>query len=136
MGEASAVETANRLIAYNNLARLYILHKKDYKSALGRLESAPIVDARVVIRDGLIAAVGPRTSTPAPERARVIDVSGVVVTRWCLVAEILDEDGDVALATRTSHCLPEWDQVGLFSFALQRSEARVSAMAAQDDDED
>lgn len=25
-------------IAYNNLARLYILHKKDYKSALGRLD--------------------------------------------------------------------------------------------------
>lgn len=47
-------------------------------------EVAPIADARVVIHDGRIAAVGPRTSTPAPARATVIDCSGkfVVAGFW------------------------------------------------------
>lgn len=47
-------------------------------------ETAPIADARVVIRDGRIAAVGPRPSTPAPEHARVVDCSGkfVVAGFW------------------------------------------------------
>lgn len=47
-------------------------------------EAAPIAHARIVIRDGRIAAAGPRSSTPAPEEARVIDVSGkfVVAGYW------------------------------------------------------
>ena len=47
-------------------------------------EATPIADARVVIRDGHIAAIGPRESTPAPDQARVIDCSGkfVVAGFW------------------------------------------------------
>ena len=43
-----------------------------------------IVEARVVIREGRIAAVGPRSSTPAPAGARAIDGSGkfVVAGFW------------------------------------------------------
>lgn len=46
--------------------------------------AAPIADARVVIRDGHIAAMGPRQSTPAPDQARIIDCSGrfVVAGFW------------------------------------------------------
>ena len=47
-------------------------------------EAPPIADARVVIRNGRIAAVGPRSSTLAPDQARVIDCSGkfVVAGFW------------------------------------------------------
>jgi imidazolonepropionase-like amidohydrolase len=47
-------------------------------------EAAPIPDARVVIRNGSIAAMGPRSSTPAPESVRIIDCSGkfIVAGFW------------------------------------------------------
>lgn len=46
--------------------------------------ATPIGDARVVIRDGHIAAVGPLQSTPVPDQARVIDCSGkfIVAGFW------------------------------------------------------
>jgi imidazolonepropionase-like amidohydrolase len=40
---------------------------------------APIDDAVVVVRDGRIAAAGPRASTPVPAGMRVVDVRGAVV---------------------------------------------------------
>jgi imidazolonepropionase-like amidohydrolase len=47
-------------------------------------ETAPVADARVVIRNGRIAAVGARSSTPAPDQARVIDCTGkfIVAGFW------------------------------------------------------
>jgi imidazolonepropionase-like amidohydrolase len=46
--------------------------------------AAPIPDARVVLHDGHIAAVGPRGSTAAPARSQTIDCSGkfVVAGFW------------------------------------------------------
>jgi imidazolonepropionase-like amidohydrolase len=47
-------------------------------------EATPIANARVVIRDGHIVAMGPRPSTPAPDEARVIDCTGkfIVAGFW------------------------------------------------------
>jgi imidazolonepropionase-like amidohydrolase len=39
----------------------------------------PIDDAVVVVRDGRIAAAGPRASTPVPRGVRLIDVSGATI---------------------------------------------------------
>jgi imidazolonepropionase-like amidohydrolase len=36
----------------------------------------PVPDAAIVLRDGLIAAVGPRATVPIPEDAEVVEVSG------------------------------------------------------------
>jgi imidazolonepropionase-like amidohydrolase len=41
--------------------------------------SEGVLDGVVVVRDGLVAAVGPRASVPVPEGARVIDAAGGVV---------------------------------------------------------
>lgn len=40
----------------------------------------PIADATVVVRDGRIAAVGPRATTPVPAGCRTIDAAGKFVT--------------------------------------------------------
>ncbi len=40
----------------------------------------PIVDAVVVVRDGIIAAVGPRSSTPIPADCRLVDTAGKFLT--------------------------------------------------------
>jgi imidazolonepropionase-like amidohydrolase len=51
-------------------------------------EGPPLDDAVVVVRDGRIAAVGPRASTPTPRDARRIDVGGrtIVPGLWDLHA--------------------------------------------------
>ena len=41
--------------------------------------AAPVDDAVVVIRDGRIAAAGPRDATPVPEGAEVVDLAGQTV---------------------------------------------------------
>jgi hypothetical protein len=66
----------------------------------------------------------------------VLDLPGSVVTRWVLVAEVLDEDGDQCLATRHSANLAEWDIHGLLGFAAERSKARIAEVATRPIDDD
>ena len=40
---------------------------------------APIADAVVIVRDGRIATVGPRATTPVPRGVRALDVAGAVI---------------------------------------------------------
>jgi imidazolonepropionase-like amidohydrolase len=57
--------------------------------------NAPIDDATIVIRDGKIAAIGPRASTPVPPVAKRIDVRGKTI-----IPGLWDMHAHVAL--------PEW----------------------------
>ena len=86
--------------------------------------AAAIVDARVVIRDGRIAAVGPRLSTLAPDQARIIDCSGkfVVAGFWNshvhLIGPVLGADAPAAdLNSVLDEMLNRWGFTHVFDLA-------------------
>ncbi|HEX8029132.1 MAG TPA: amidohydrolase family protein [Vicinamibacterales bacterium] len=56
--------------------RSYVLSGARLTDGTGR---APVDDAVVVVREGRIAAAGPRSSTPIPQGLRVLDVRGATI---------------------------------------------------------
>ena len=57
------------------------------------------------------------------------------VTRWVVVAEIINRDGSQCLADITSPGLPYWDFTGMLTSALQGREAQPTWSAGGDDDD-
>lgn len=59
---------------------------------------------------------------------------GAFVTKFVLVAEVLDTDGNRAVWTETSDDASKWDAYGLLTFALEEERAGQVATRLRDDD--
>lgn len=60
------------------------------------------------------------------------DDSKVMVTKWVVVMEIIDENGTPQLWSLNSPGLPMWDQKGMLQF---RQEMLIAQPALDEDDE-
>lgn len=47
----------------------------------------------------------------------ITDTDGGMVTRWVLVAEVIDTDGSYSLRITSSPGMSQWDQLGMHTFA-------------------
>lgn len=66
----------------------------------------------------------------------ISDLLGVpMVTRWVIVAECINEDGEQELADITSPGLPYWDFTGMLTSAVQGREAQPMWSYDGEDDE-
>lgn len=54
-----------------------------------------------------------------------------LVTKWLVIAEVIDEDGDKGICQIESPDLTMWDAVGMLSFQLAVEKARLAV--AQED---
>src|SRR5688500_16274076 len=87
--------------------------------------AAPVADARVVIRGGRIATVGPRQSTPASAQDRIVDCSGkfIVAGFWnshvhLTAPELLRADAPAAtLNPRLDEMFNRWGFTHVFDLA-------------------
>lgn len=60
---------------------------------------------------------------------------GAFVTRWVIVAEVIDTEGERAVWMDTSDDATPWDTLGLLEYALQRERsAQVVDRMREDDD--
>jgi len=62
---------------------------------------------------------------------------GALVTRFVVIAEVIDAEGERAIWTDTSDGSTRWDTYGLLTYALEeeRSNHHISAMIDRDVDE-
>ncbi len=97
-------------------------------------ESAPIADATVLIREGRIAAVGPRSSVRLPPGVRVIDGRGTSVTAgfWNSHIHLIkppfhaaDEQPAQALTDALRDRFSRWGFTTLFDIASLPGDARA-----------
>lgn len=58
--------------------------------------------------------------------------SGDMVTRWALVAEVIDEDGARSVWTLAPDEAKAWDTLGLLAFAQQVEQAEAVKQAMED----
>lgn len=67
----------------------------------------------------------------------IADLTGVsMVTRYVVVAEVVNEDGSLGLADVTSPGMPYWDFTGMLTAALQGREAQPMWAHDPDGDDD
>ncbi len=111
-------------------ADLALTHARIYPSP----DAAPIADGTVVVHDGRIVAVGPKSAVHAPRGAKVLDLKGAVVTAgfWnshihlmsppLLKAETRDA---AALDAELQAMLTRWGFTTVFDIASQYSNTRV-----------
>jgi hypothetical protein len=52
---------------------------------------------------------------------------GSMVTKWVLLAEVIDKDGDRGLWTMAPSGLKPWESVGMLAFAQQTEQAQMVA---------
>ena len=50
----------------------------------------------------------------------ITDTDGGMVTRWVLVAEVIDTDGSDSLRITSSPGMSQWDRLGMHTFAAGR----------------
>lgn len=66
--------------------------------------------------------------------AAVLGRRGLMVTKWMLVAEVLDGDGVRALESFASLDIRAWDTIGMFGYLDARERGAVTAEVAGESD--
>lgn len=60
---------------------------------------------------------------------------GAFVTRWVVVAEVIDAEGDRAVWMDVSDDAKAWDSLGLLEYALQRERSTLIVDKMREDDD-
>jgi hypothetical protein len=56
-----------------------------------------------------------------------------LVTKWVVVAEVIDEDGDKCMQSMRSEDLPTWDFLGMLQFQLIIEKQRLDTFSGDED---
>lgn len=59
---------------------------------------------------------------------------GSMVTKFLIIAVVIDEDGDEVISTFTSQGLKRWDSLGMLAFAQQVEDGRTVLVDEEDDE--
>jgi hypothetical protein len=65
--------------------------------------------------------------------SNILGEEAEMVTRWVVLVETLDKDGDRGLWSLADHDAKPWDTLGMLMFGVQKEQARISRITASDD---
>jgi hypothetical protein len=61
------------------------------------------------------------------------ECDAALVTKWVVIAEVIDEDGDKVMHSLRSEDLPTWDYMGMLQFQLIIEKQRLATISGDED---
>ena len=65
--------------------------------------------------------------------SNILGAEAEMVTRWVVLIETLDKDGDRGLWSLSDHDAKPWDTLGMLMFGVQKEQARISRLDVPDE---